>query len=120
MLGSDWFLPVFLLPFSLLPLLPWLAAGTGACSCCFFDDSTMLPHPLPSRRFFSPNRLAVVRISFFSLAPTMLASRDIEQANRAHHTLHVSVLVMCSVSVVVKRRWPLFFCYVVPRCNWLK
>ena len=37
MLGSGWFLPVSLLPFSLLPLLLWLAAGTGACSC-FFDD----------------------------------------------------------------------------------
>ena len=74
----------------------------------------------PSRRFFSPNRLAVVRFSFFSLVPALLASRDTEQVNRAHHTLHVSVFVMCSGSVFVKRRWPLFYFYVVPRCIWLK
>ena len=96
MLGSGWLRPVSSPPFPLLPLLLWLAAGTGACSC-FFDDSTMLPHPPPSRRFFSPNRLAVVRFSFFSLVPALLARRDTEQVNRAHHTLHVSVFVMCSV-----------------------
>ena len=110
MLGFGWFLPVSLLPFSLLPLLLWLAAGTGAC-LCFFDDSTMLPHP-PSRRVFSPNRLAVARVSFFKFfffVPAWLALRDTEQVNRAHHTLHVSVFVICSGSVFVKRRWPLFF-----------
>ena len=81
------------------------------------DDASSPPS---SRRFFSPNRLAVVRFSFFSLVPALVARRDTEQVNRAHHTLHVSVFVMCSGSVFVKRRWPLFYFYVVPRCIWLK
>ena len=86
---------------SLPPLLLWLAAGTGACSC-FFDDSTMLPHPPPPPHPIpegsSPQIVWLLfGSSFFSSAPALLASRDTEQVNRAHHTLHVSVLVMCSV-----------------------
>ena len=58
--------------------------------------------PLP-KGFSPPNRLAVVRFSFSSLVPALLAIRDTEQVNRAHHTLHVSVLVMCSVLFVEKK-----------------
>ena len=47
MLGSGWFFPVSLPPFPLLPLLLWLAAGTGACSCFFrrLDDASSPPLP---------------------------------------------------------------------------
>ena len=74
MLGSGGFPPVSRLPFSLPPLLLWLAAGTGACSC-FFDDSTMLPHPPPSHscRFVSPNRLAIVWFFFLLFRPCVVS-----------------------------------------------
>ena len=47
MLGSGWFLLVSLPPFPLLPLLLWLAAGTGACTCFFrrLDDASSPPLP---------------------------------------------------------------------------
>ena len=98
MLVVGWFSPVSRLLFFPPPLLLWLAAGTGACSC-FFDDSTMLPHPLPIPllKVRLPKSSGCCLALLFSSAPALLASRDTEQANRAHHTLHVSVLVMCSV-----------------------
>ena len=106
MLGSGWFLPVSLSPFPLLPLLLWLAAGTGACTCFFrrLDDASSpppSPHPIPEGS--SPQIVWLLfGSSFFSSAPALLASRDTEQVNRAHHTLHVSVLVMCSVLLLGK------------------
>ena len=94
--------PGFFLSLSLFSLfscgLPQEQALALACSTtrrCFLTP--------PSRRFFSPNRLAVVRFSFSSLVPALLATRDTEQVNRAHHTLHVSVLVMCSVLFFVQK-----------------
>ena len=63
------------------------------------DDATSHPpppHPIPEGS--SPQIVWLLfGFSFFSSAPALLASRDTEQVNRAHHTLHVSVLVMCSV-----------------------
>ena len=94
--------PFFLPPPSLFFLFSCGLPQEQALALAFFDDSTMLPHP-PSRRLFSPNRLAAVWFSFFSLAPALLAIRDTEQVNRAHHTLHVSVLVMCSVLFFVQK-----------------
>ena len=96
---------------SLLSLLLWLAAGTGTRSCCMFfqrlDDASS-PPPFP--KVFSPQIVWLfVRVSFFSLVPALLALREKEQANRAHHTSHVYVIVMCSGFVFAKRIWPLFF-----------
>ena len=75
--------------------------------------------PPPSRRFFLPKSSGCLFWFLYS-RPRLSALREKEQANRAHHTLHVSVPVMFSVLVFVTKRWLLFFCYVVPRCIWLR
>ena len=69
------FLPVSLLPPSLLSLLLWLAAGTGARSCCecFFDDSTMLPHPPLLPKVFSPQIVWLLFGSFLLSSPCVVS-----------------------------------------------
>ena len=112
MLGSFGFFCRFLSSLPLLPLLLWLAAGTGARSCCmFFDDSTMLPHPPPPPHpeGFFPQTVWLAFLVFFSLASRLSAPREKEQANRAHHTLHVCVVVMLFWSCFCEKNTAIVF-----------
>ena len=106
MLGFGWSSPgVF--PSSLSSVSPLVACRRHRCLLLlhvFFNDLTMLPHPPPPEGFSPQIVWLFVRVSFFSFVPALLALREKEQANRAHHTLDVYVIVMCSGSVFVKRR----------------